>query len=53
MVVVDRMSKYAHFIALKHPYTARSIAEVFVKEIVKLHPRSIVSNRDRVFISHF
>ncbi|TYK19571.1 transposon Tf2-1 polyprotein isoform X1 [Cucumis melo var. makuwa] len=47
MVVVDRMSKYAHFIALKHPYTARSIAEVFVKEIVKLHPRSIVSNRDR------
>ncbi|KAA0062227.1 Transposon Ty3-I Gag-Pol polyprotein [Cucumis melo var. makuwa] len=36
-VVVDRMSKYAHFMALKHPYTAKSVAELFVKEIVRLH----------------
>ncbi|KAA0044655.1 reverse transcriptase [Cucumis melo var. makuwa] len=48
-VVVDRMSKYAHFIALKHLYTAKSVAEIFVKEIVRLHgyPRSIVLDRDR------
>ncbi|TYK03716.1 putative retroelement pol polyprotein [Cucumis melo var. makuwa] len=45
------MSKYAHFKAFKHPYTAKSVAELFVKEVVRLHgyPRSIVSDRDRVF----
>lgn len=54
-VVVDKMSKYDDFLALKHPYTAKSVAEVFVKEVVKLHgyPRPIVSDRVRVFISNF
>lgn len=55
MVVVDRLSKAAHFVALKHPYTATSVARAFMDNIVKLHglPKSIVSNRDRIFTSKF
>ncbi|KAK7286582.1 hypothetical protein RJT34_21675 [Clitoria ternatea] len=55
MVVVDRLSKYGHFVLIKHPYSAKSIAELFVKEIIRLHgiPISIVSDRDPTFISHF
>jgi hypothetical protein len=53
LVVVDRLTKYAHFLALKHPYTASSVAKVYLDNIVKLHgvPLSIISDRDKVFTS--
>jgi len=55
LVIVDRLSKYEHFIPIKHPYLARSIAEVFVKEVVKLHGilASTVNDRDPTFFSMF
>jgi hypothetical protein len=55
LVIVDRYTKYAHFIPLKHPFTAQGVARVVLDNVVKLHglPQSIVSDRDRVFTSTF
>lgn len=53
MVVVDRLSKYAYFIPLYHPYIALKVARVFVEDIFKLHglPQNIVSDKDLMFTS--
>ena len=55
LTIVDRFSKYSHFIPLSHPYTANSVARAFFDNIVRLHdiPCSIVSDRDPVFTSNF
>jgi hypothetical protein len=53
--VIDRFSKYCHFIPLAHPYTTESVAHAFFADIVRLHglPQSIVSDRDPVFTLAF
>lgn len=47
------MAKYSHFLLLKHPFSAKTVAEVFIKEVVRLHgvPKSIVNDRDSIFMS--
>jgi hypothetical protein len=55
LTVVDKFSKFAHFIPLGYSYTAASVAKAFFEGITKLHgfPCSIVSDRDKVFTSSF
>jgi hypothetical protein len=55
MVVVDRLTKYAHFFSLSHPFKASTIATTFMETIQKLHgvPKIIVSDRDPIFTGNF
>jgi len=55
MVVVNKFSRFAHFIALRHPISATSVARAFLNHIYKLHglPLAIISDRDRLFTSKF
>ena len=54
-VVVDRFSKMAHFIPIQIQISAPELAQIFLDNVVRLHgfPRSIVSDRDPRFLSHF
>jgi IS30 family transposase len=55
LVVLDRLSKYAHCMALSHPYSASGVAKIFMNNFYKLHglPASITSDRDPIFLSRF
>jgi len=55
MVVVDRLSKYAHFYTLPHLFTPTFVAQYLMDQIFKFHgmPTSIVSDRDPIFTSNF
>eukprot|EP00253_Pinus_taeda_P032485 PITA_32485 len=53
IVVVDRLTKVAHFIPVKSNYSSSDVAQAFSKDIVSLHgvPKNIVSDKDAKFTS--
>jgi hypothetical protein len=55
MVVVDLLSKYAHFYSLQHPFTTSTTTQIFMDQVFKLHgmPHSIVSDREPTFTNNF
>ncbi|GJV33354.1 ty3-gypsy retrotransposon protein [Tanacetum coccineum] len=54
-VIVDRLTKFAHFIALPPYYAAASLATLFLNHIYHFYglPKSILSDRDPIFLSRF
>jgi hypothetical protein len=55
MVVIDHLPKYAYFCDLQHPFTAATVAQIFMDQVFKLHgmPHYIVSNRNPTFTNNF
>jgi hypothetical protein len=54
-VIIDRLTKVAHFIPVKTTFGGATLAQIYLKEIVRLHgiPRKIVSDRGTQFTSKF
>ena len=54
-MIVDRLTKSAHFIPVKVTYSAEKLAKIYISEIVRLHgvPLSIISDRGTKFTSKF
>jgi hypothetical protein len=55
IVVVDKLTKAAHFIPLKTTHKAADVVNIFIREVARLHgiPKMIVSDRDPKFTSNF
>lgn len=55
LVMVDKYTRYAHFLPLNHPFTAAKVARSYLENVYKLHGLSavIISDRDPVFTNRF
>ena len=54
-VIMDRLTKSAHFLLVNSKYSARQYVELYLDQIVTLHgvPLTIISDRGSIFVSHF
>ena len=54
-MVVDRLTKYVHFLPLSHPFIIAKVAAAFMQGVFKLHgmSKSIVSDRGAIFTANF
>ncbi|XP_019261472.1 PREDICTED: uncharacterized protein LOC109239372 [Nicotiana attenuata] len=54
-VIVNRLTKSAHFLPVRSSYTSEDYARLYIKEIVRLHgvPISIISDREAQFTTYF
>lgn len=55
LVIIDKFSKYGHFVPLKLPFTAHKVAQAFLDNVYCRHgmPQVLISDRDKVFTSAF
>jgi hypothetical protein len=55
MVVIDKLTKYSHLVALTHPFSVAVVADKFLETFHKLHglPLKIITDRDSIFTSNF
>jgi hypothetical protein len=55
LVIVDKLTKSAHFIPVRDTYDVNDVARVFVNEVIHFHgiPKKIISDRDSRFASRF
>ena len=55
LVVVDRLTKFSHFLSLSHLFTTQEVAKLFLDSVIKLHvvPQTIVFDRDKVYTTLF
>jgi len=51
LVVIDKLTKYGHFLPLSHPYTAMQVAKLYFNNVYQLYglPQAIISDRDKIF----
>jgi hypothetical protein len=50
-IVVDKFTKYAHFLPLKHPFTTALVARLFLNSVYKLHGMTLSIIFDRIEFS--
>jgi hypothetical protein len=54
-VIIDRLTKLAHFLPVHTTYTAKKYAEIYLEQIIRLHgvPKTIISDRGAQFVARF